>query len=171
MNLNHKIYEHLKTHKLYTVFDQRVVDTTNGDNEGQSLVLYTDGRLLFARDEAEFLGKFVLQTGPTPPAPEIGNFFGTRSVLQAIAGEDAHFGEFWFGIYAETKDAIYFCLPEAKSSPYGLHEWATEYFIRYLAGPTPGYSLQAALPQGASTEGAQLLASKIFKLKKLEKGA
>lgn len=50
-------YVNIKNKKIYVVCDYICINTTN-DNDGQTMVLYTDGKKLFVREITEFDEKF-----------------------------------------------------------------------------------------------------------------
>lgn len=51
-------YRHVKTGGLYQTLDV-VINGTNGENNGQKMVLYTNGRHSFVREYSEFFdGRF-----------------------------------------------------------------------------------------------------------------
>ena len=65
LNQNFKIksYKHLKTGNIYTAYDKKIINATNGENDGQIMVLYfnQDGEH-FVREESEFNEKFKLES-------------------------------------------------------------------------------------------------------------
>jgi hypothetical protein len=52
-----KKYVNIKNKKIYVVCDYICINTTN-DNDGQTMVLYTNGQTLFVRERKEFDEKF-----------------------------------------------------------------------------------------------------------------
>jgi len=53
----YKLYIHIKTNKIYYVFNQPIINTTNS-NDQEIMILYTDGEKGFCREVNEFNRKF-----------------------------------------------------------------------------------------------------------------
>lgn len=49
--------KHKKSGKLYYMLDEEIINCTN-ENVGQSMILYTNGSLVFVREKTEFYEKF-----------------------------------------------------------------------------------------------------------------
>ncbi|MDZ4726133.1 MAG: hypothetical protein SH817_08245 [Leptospira sp.] len=60
--LKEKLAKHNKTGNIYRVIGE-AKNCTNGENDGQRMILYTFEDLIFVREKSEFLEKFTVIDG------------------------------------------------------------------------------------------------------------